>query len=65
MNFSKDSPLISDSDYDILKKEVLNLLKDFPFLKKIFKISSLIRHLPLINLKKKTFKTNVIFIKRF
>ena len=51
--FSKDSPVISDSDYDILKKEVLNLLKDFPFLKKIFKISSLIGAPPSDKFKKK------------
>ena len=51
--FSKDSTVISESDYDILKKEVLDLLKDFPYLKKTFKISNLVGAPPSNKFKKK------------
>jgi DNA ligase (NAD+) len=40
--FSKDKPTISDSEYDKLKKNILKLQKDHPFLKKIFNIDSLV-----------------------
>ena len=40
--FSKDKPTISDSEYDKLKKNILNLQKDHPFLKKIVNIASLV-----------------------
>ena len=31
--FEKNSPRISDAEFDDLKKEILNLEKDYPFLK--------------------------------
>ena len=40
--FSKDKPTISDSEYDKLKKNILKLQKDHPFLKKIVNIDSLV-----------------------
>ena len=33
--FEKDSPIVSDSEFDELKKELLALVKQHPFLKKI------------------------------
>ena len=35
--FEKDSPIVSDSEFDELKKELLALVKQYPFLKKIKK----------------------------
>ena len=32
--FEKDNPIISDQDFDKLKKELLELAKKYPFLKK-------------------------------
>ncbi len=32
--FEKDSPIASDSEFDELKKELLTLAKEYPFLKK-------------------------------
>jgi len=50
--YVKDSPLISDSEYDLLKKNILKLEKDNPFLKKIETVSKIIGAEPSNNFKK-------------
>ena len=50
--YVKDSPLISDSEYDLLKKNILKLEKDNPFLKKIGTVSKIIGAKPSNNFKK-------------
>jgi DNA ligase (NAD+) len=50
--YVKDSPLISDSEYDLLKKNILKLEKDNPFLKKIETVSKIIGAKPSNNFKK-------------
>ena len=50
--FEKDSPIISDSEFDKLKKELLNLTKQYPFLKKIKNIDSIIGSKPSNKFKK-------------
>jgi DNA ligase (NAD+) len=50
--FSEDSPQISDSEYDQLKKDALNLQKKYPFLKKINNIDNLVGAPPSNKFKK-------------
>ncbi len=50
--FEKDSPIISDSEFDKFKKELLNLIKQYPFLKKIKNIDSIIGSKPSNKFKK-------------
>ncbi len=50
--FEKDNPIISDSEFDKLKKELLNLTKQHPFLKKIKNIDSIIGSKPSNKFKK-------------
>jgi len=50
--YVKDSPLITDSEYDLLKKNILKLEKDNPFLKKIETVSKIIGAKPSNNFKK-------------
>ncbi|MBH02510.1 MAG: DNA ligase (NAD(+)) LigA [Acidimicrobiaceae bacterium] len=42
--FEKDSPIATDSEFDELKKELLTLVKENPFLKKIKNLDSLVGH---------------------
>tara|TARA_Y100000590_G_scaffold383669_1_gene454522 strand:- start:117 stop:2141 length:2025 start_codon:yes stop_codon:yes gene_type:complete len=44
--FEKDSPIASDSEFDELKKELLALVKQNPFLKKIKNIDNLVGYKP-------------------
>ena len=44
--FEKNSPRISDSEFDDLKKEILNLEKDYPFLKSKDSPSQVLGHKP-------------------
>ena len=50
--FEKDSPIISDSEFDKFKKELLNLIKQYPFLKKLKNIDSIIGSKPSNKFKK-------------
>ncbi len=50
--FERDKPKISDSEFDNLKKELLNLAKDHPFLKKIKNLDNLIGSKPSNKFKK-------------
>ena len=50
--FSKDSPQISDSEYDKIKKELLDLEKIYPFLKKIASVEQIIGSPPSNKFKK-------------
>ena len=42
--YTKDKPVISDSDYDNLKKEVINLEKKYSFLEKFDSIDQILAH---------------------
>ena len=44
--FEKDSPIVSDSEFDELKKELLALVKQHPFLKKIKNLDNLVGYKP-------------------
>ena len=44
--FEKDSPIVPDSEFDELKKELLALVKQNPFLKKIKNIDNLVGYKP-------------------
>jgi len=44
--FEKDSPIASDSEFDELKKELLALAKQHPFLKKIKNLDNLVGYKP-------------------
>ena len=44
--FEKDSPIVSDSEFDELKKELLALVKQYPFLKKIKNLDNLVGYKP-------------------
>lgn len=50
--FSKDKPSISDSDYDSLKKNILKLQKEYPYLKKISDVQTLVGAPPSNKFKK-------------
>ena len=47
-----DSPKISDSEYDLLKKKILKLEKQFPYLKQVEDVSSIIGAKPSNKFKK-------------
>ena len=55
--FEKDSPIISDKDYDIIKQEILNLEKKYSYLKNKNSPSQKVGYEPSVNLK----KSNIIF----
>ena len=44
--FEKDNPIVSDLEFDNLKKEIITLSKKYPFLKKIKNTESLVGHKP-------------------
>ena len=44
--YIKDKPIVSDSDYDILKQEILTLEKKFSFLKKFGSVNQIIGATP-------------------
>ncbi len=44
--FEKDNPIISDQEFDKLKKELLELAKKYPFLKKIQNLDTLVGSKP-------------------
>ena len=44
--FEKDNPIVSDSKFDALKKELLVLAKKYPYLKKIKNIERIIGSKP-------------------
>ncbi len=44
--FQKDSPLISDSQYDKLKQELIKLEKNFPYLKSSISVDNLVGYEP-------------------
>ena len=44
--FEKDSPKVSDSDFDSLKNELIKQSKKYPFLKKIQNLNNLVGHSP-------------------
>ena len=50
--YEQDSPKISDSEYDLLKNNILKLEKDNPFLKKIESISNIVGAKPSNKFKK-------------
>ena len=50
--YEKDSPKISDSEYDLLKSNILKLEKDNPFLKKIESVSNIVGAKPSNKFKK-------------
>ena len=50
--YNDDSPIINDSEYDKIKKELLELETKFPFLKKIESVSNIIGAKPLNKFKK-------------
>ena len=50
--FSKDNPIISDAEYDELKKDVIKLEKKFPFLKNYGSSKNIIGSPPLNKFKK-------------
>ncbi len=50
--FEKDRPIVSDSEFDELKKELLNLTKEHPFLKKIKNLDEIIGSKPSAKFKK-------------
>ena len=50
--FDKSDPLVSDSDYDNLKQNILNLEKQYKYLKSSESPSVLIGHRPSKNFKK-------------
>ena len=50
--FEKDNPVVSDIEFDELKKELLNLAKQYPFLKKIKNLDSLVGFKPSTKFKK-------------
>ena len=50
--FEKDSPIASDSEFDELKKELLALAKQYPFLKKIENLDILVGHKPSVKFQK-------------
>ena len=50
--YEKDSPEISDAEYDTLKKKIYNLEKKFPYLKKIETANNLIGSPPSNKFKK-------------
>ena len=50
--YNYDNPEITDSRYDDLKKEILNLEKKYPFLKKIDSIANIVGATPLNKFKK-------------
>ena len=50
--FALDNPKITDSEYDILKRKVIDLEKKFSFLKKIGSIENLIGSAPINKFKK-------------
>ena len=47
-----DSPRISDSEYDLLKKEILKLEQKYPFLKKIEEVGAIVGSKPSNKFKK-------------
>ncbi len=50
--FERDNPIISDSEYDKLKQELLNLSKNHPYLKKIQDLENIIGSKPSVKFKK-------------
>tara|TARA_B100001996_G_scaffold210406_1_gene161454 strand:- start:1176 stop:3200 length:2025 start_codon:yes stop_codon:yes gene_type:complete len=44
--FEKDNPIVSDSEFDSLKKELIKLAKKYPFLKKIENLNNLVGFKP-------------------
>ena len=44
--FEKDNPIVSDLEFDNLKKEIITLSKKYPFLKKLKNTESLVGHKP-------------------
>ena len=50
--FEKDSPIVSDSEFDKLKQELLQLAKKHPFLKKIENLDNLVGSRPSAKFKK-------------
>ena len=44
--FDKDKPIVSDSEFDELKKELLALVKKYPFLNKIKNLNTLVGYKP-------------------
>ena len=50
--YVQDSPKISDSEYDVIKREVFKLEKKYPFLKKIDTISNIVGAKPSDQFKK-------------
>ena len=50
--FINDSPKITDSEYDILKKKIYDLEKKYPYLNKIEKVSSIVGAKPSNKFKK-------------
>ena len=58
-----DSPKISDSEFDLIKKKILKLQDDYPNLKKIEDITKIVGAAPSNKFKSKTFTADAIFIK--
>ena len=50
--YADDSPRISDSEYDLLKKKILKLEKQFPYLKQVEDVSSIVGAKPSNKFKK-------------
>ena len=60
--YIKDKPIVSDSDYDLLKQEIIDLEKEFNFLKKFGSIEQIVGAPPSNKFKK---ITHVIIIECF
>ena len=58
--FEKNSPAISDADYDKLKKEILNLEEKYNFLKSKYSPSKILGHKPSKNFLKKSHKVPML-----
>ncbi len=66
--FEKDNPVISDFEFDELKKKLFQLVKKYPFLKKIENLDGLIGSKPSSKFEKikhsKSYKSEIIDKKR-
>jgi len=58
--FEKNSPAISDADYDKLKKEILDLEEKYNFLKSKYSPSKILGHKPSKNFLKKSHKVPML-----
>ena len=58
--FEKSAPIVSDKEYDELKKEINNLEKEYNFLKSKKSPSEIVGHKPSKNFKKALHRTPML-----